>query len=219
METDNTALTEQLYRVFSRYPFPADMQGCPCCVSDEHLLLLRSKPLRKLGDHELSRYAFKAMTTWGTTKDFKYYLPRLFEFYVSGRDNFDARLLMDKLSYGGWRNWPLQEQEAIVAYVLNWWQGFANTFLFSLDTINRLYGLLDNTEVLLNVFSVDLHSENFRNFIDFTHENYHNRDCWMLREWIDSKQEMMEAAFFHFETSDPAFAGKISDTLYLLEHS
>lgn len=212
-------LTEELYRVFSRHPFPAGMEGCPCCVSDEHLRLLRSKPLRQLGDHELSRYAFKAMTTWGTTENFKYYLPRLFELYMWGRDSFDARLLMDKLSYGGWRNWPSEEQETIVAYVLNWWKGFANTFSFDLDTINRLYGLLGDTEVLLEPLSLEIHHENFRNFIDFTYENYHERDCWMLRDWIDSKQEMMEEAFFYFEKSDPVFARKISDTLYILEHS
>lgn len=219
METKEDELIEQLYRIFRRYPFPAGMEGCPCCVSDRHLLLLRSKPLRQLGDHELSRYAFKAMTTWGTEKDFKYYLPRLMELYVSGRDNFDARLLMDKLSYGKWRTWPADEQEIIVAYLLNWWKGFANTFSFDLDTINRLYGLLGNTDVLLNTFSVEIHSENFRNFIDFSYKNYHERDCWMLRDWIDAKQEMMEEAFFHFEKSDPAFARKISDTLYILEHS
>ncbi len=219
METKEDELIEQLYRIFSRYPFPARMEGCPCCVSDGHLRLLRSKPLRQLGDHELSRYAFKAMTTWGTAEDFKYYLPRLMELYVSGRDNFDARLLMDKLSYGKWRTWPADEQEIIVAYLLNWWKGFANTFSFDLDTINRLYGLLGDTHVLLNAFSVEIHSENFRNFIDFSYKNYHERDCWMLRDWIDAKQEMLEEAFFHFEKSDPAFARKISDTLYILEHS
>lgn len=219
METDNNALTEQLYRIFSRYPFPANMQGCPCCVSGEHLQLLRSKPLRQLGDHELSRYAFKAMTTWGTTEDFKYYLPRLFDLYVSGGDNFDARLLMDKLSYGGWRQWPAEEQEAIVAYVLNWWKGFANTFSFDLDTMNRLYGLTGNTDVLLEPFSLDISHKNFRNFIDFTYSNYHDRESWMLKPWIDSKQELMEEAFFYFEKSDPVFARKISDTLYIMDHS
>jgi hypothetical protein len=219
METKDDALTEQLYRIFSRYPFPGGMQGCPCCVSDEHLQLLRSKPLRQLGDNELSRFAFKAMTTWGTTEDFKYYLPRIMELYVSGRSHFDADLLMDKLNYGGWRKWPADEQEAIGAYLLNWWNGFANTFSFSLTTMNRLYGLFGDTDLLLQPLSLDIHSENFRNFIDFTYTNYHDRDIWMLRSWIDSKQETMEEAFFHFEKSDPLFARKISDTLYIMDHS
>lgn len=219
MEANDEALIEQLYRVFSRYPFPADMAGCPCCVSSEHLQLLRSKPLRKLGDQELSRYAFKAMTTWGTTSDFKYYLPRIMELYVSGRDSFDARLFMDKLSYGGWRTWPADEREIIVAYMLNWWKGFANTFSFDLDTINRLTGLVDDRELLLEPLSLNLHDENFRRFIEFVYHNYHDRDLWLLRDWIDSRQELMEEAFFYFSEKDPVFARKISDTLYIIQHS
>ena len=219
MKNTGDALIEQLYRTFSRYPFPAGMQGCPCCVSDEHLQLLRSKPLRQLGDHELSRYVFKAMTTWGTTEDFKYYLPRVMELYMSGGSDFDADLLMDKLSHGEWRKWPADEQEAIGAYLLDWWNGFANSFSFSLTTMHRLYGLLGDTTVLLEPLSLDMYGENFRNFIYFTYANYHDRGIWLLKHWIDSKQEVMEEAFFHFEKSDPVFARKISDTLYIMEHT
>lgn len=211
-------LTERLYRVFSRYPFPSDMEGCPCCVSDEHLRLLRSKPLRQLGGEELSRYVFKAMTTWGTEDDFKYYLPRIFELYISGWDGIDTFLVLDKLLYGKWQKWPEEEQEAVRDYVLNWWGGFANTFSFLPKTLDRLSLLVDDTECLLAPLHLNIHDDNFRRFIDFAHDHYHDRDYGVLKNWIHSQQELIEKAFFHFTETDPLFARKISNTLYIVEH-
>lgn len=216
--TTEDLLTERLYRVFSRYPFPSGMEGCPCCVSGEHLRLLRSKPLRRLGSEELSRYVFKAMTTWGTEDDFKYYLPRIFELYISGWDNTDTFLVLDKLLYGQWQKWPEEEQEAIRDYILNWWRGFAHTFSFLPKTIDRLYILFGDTECLLEPLRLDIHDENFRRFIDLAHDHYHDRDYSILKHWIHSQQELIEKAFFHFDGTDPLFARKISNTLYIVEH-
>ena len=70
---------ENLYSTFSIYPLNSKMEGCPCCVSDADKEKIHSKQLRELEEEDLSRYVFKAMTTWGDTDDFKHYLPRIFE--------------------------------------------------------------------------------------------------------------------------------------------
>ena len=78
--TDNLKISiESLYSIFSIYPFKSTMDGCPCCVSDSDKEKIHTKQLRELDGDDLSRYAFKAMTTWGDTDDFKHYLPRIFE--------------------------------------------------------------------------------------------------------------------------------------------
>jgi hypothetical protein len=215
---DHTAI-EQLYSLFSHYPFPAGMQGCPCCVSNEHLLLLRSKPLRQLGDTELSRYAFKAMTTWGTEMDFKYYLPRLFELYLSGGDDMNAFVLMDKLSYAGWHTWPPEEQEAIKLVLLNWWKKLANGPLFCLDTLNRIRELHGDTDLLLEQWDLTFDGRGFRNFIEVTYNHFSESKNDWIRNWIRHRKELIEQAFFYFEQGDADFAKKISDTLYIIEHT
>ena len=54
---------ENLYTTFAVYPFKSTMEGCPCCVSDSDKENIHSKQLRELNEDDLSRYAFKAMTT------------------------------------------------------------------------------------------------------------------------------------------------------------
>ena len=64
------------------------IEGCPCCVSGSDEDNIHSKQLRQLNGDDLSRYAFKAMTTWGDIEDFKYYLPGI----------FSAKIIIDYLS-------------------------------------------------------------------------------------------------------------------------
>lgn len=114
--TVDTAL-ESLYVTFQRYQ-GTHLEGCPHCVSFEDSAALRRAPLRALGG-ELHRYLFKAMTTWGTTEDFKHFLPRLLQLYAYSSDGW---LLCDKLAYGSWRSWPEPEQKAVEGYLLAVWR-------------------------------------------------------------------------------------------------
>ncbi len=119
------AALETLYSVFSGYPLARKIKGCPCCVSDEDKTLLHIRPLRELTAEDLSRYAFKALTTWGTENDFKHFLPRLLELAADPYDlsgEIDVEVLFGKLSYAKWRNWPLEEQQAVGLYFSALWQ-------------------------------------------------------------------------------------------------
>ena len=104
---------ERLYEVFSRYPCPKHLEGCPCCTSAEAGELLVRTPLRRIPAPDLEHYAFKALSTWGTLDDYKYFIPRILELTEDGSLLCDTEITLGKLPYGNFRDWPSDEQEAI----------------------------------------------------------------------------------------------------------
>jgi len=107
---------EHLYRVFSRYPLPEQIPGCPCCVGEEDQQKLHSQSLRELSDDDLGLYATKAMTTWGGVDDYRHFLPRLFELSLTtahGYLGLDADMIGGKLGYGDFSSWPEAERRAV----------------------------------------------------------------------------------------------------------
>jgi hypothetical protein len=102
-----------LYAVFGRYPLRA-IEACPCCASSEDVSRLSRLPLRQLSNAHLSPYAAKALTTWGDERDFKHFLPRLFELAVDADTwPLDLPHLAVKLRYAEWSVWPESERAAI----------------------------------------------------------------------------------------------------------
>jgi hypothetical protein len=113
---------ERVYNVFSRYSRPTQLEGCPCCTSPAESQSLVSKPLRALTAPELERYAFKALSTWGTLNDYRYFLPRILELTEDGSLLCDAEITLRKLHYGGFQDWPPDERQAVRDYVFGVWR-------------------------------------------------------------------------------------------------
>lgn len=126
MSNDLAQSVERLYTVFGKYGLHAPVSGCEHCVMREDIAHIQAKPLRKLDAVDLSKYAFKAMTTWGEEKDFKYFVPRLFELgadeILQGVGEFQLESLFGKLEYAQWKNWPADEQKAIQDYLFCLWR-------------------------------------------------------------------------------------------------
>lgn len=116
------AAVERLYSVFAAYPLHTLMESCPHCVDAAEQRKLGEQPLRFLSPDTLSRYAFKALTTWGTPKDFKHFLPRLFELLAIDPTWIDAEVLIGKLDLARWTDWPPAEQETVQEYLSALWQ-------------------------------------------------------------------------------------------------
>ncbi|MEO6060387.1 MAG: hypothetical protein ABIQ99_00440 [Thermoflexales bacterium] len=113
---------EQLYAVFFGYPLLEHIDGCSHCVFDRDHALIHSVPLRALSDHDLGKYAAKAMTTWGDSRDFRHFLPRLMELHAqSTLDPTNDEITFGKLRYADWHTWPTLEQDAIRAYSMSLW--------------------------------------------------------------------------------------------------
>ncbi len=118
----DAAITE-LYRVFKPYRLGEDFCGCGDCVAPRDSELLASKPLADLDVSDLNRYAFKALTTWGTERHFKHFLPRLLELTLDKYLAFDfPEVIFEKLTYAKWSTWPNVETNAIRSFLVAFWK-------------------------------------------------------------------------------------------------
>ena len=98
--------------------------GCSHCVSPHGIPeRLASAPMDDLDVSDLNRYAFKAMTTWGTERHFKHFLPRLFELAFDNYLSFEfPEVLFGKLSLANWSTWIPAEQDAVQSYLFAFWK-------------------------------------------------------------------------------------------------
>lgn len=94
------AALEQVYRRFARYRLRQPLEACPCCITPAENALLWTVPLRQLSEEQLRRYAFKAITTWGSAEDFRYFLPRLLHLASQPASKIDKEVSSVK---SGWR--------------------------------------------------------------------------------------------------------------------
>jgi hypothetical protein len=78
-------------------------------------------PLRRLDGDALGFYAFRALTTWGDDTTLRHFLPRLLELVQAKEIWVDFEIILGKLSYGGWGQWPQAQREVIVEWMMSWW--------------------------------------------------------------------------------------------------
>ena len=117
------AAIEDLYLVFRRYGLRSRLDACPCCTTDADQARIHSRSLRALTPDDLEHYVSKAMTTWGDEDDFRHFLPRVLELAVSNDSiSFvNTEIILDRLAYAGWRDWPGAEQAAVESFLsLRW---------------------------------------------------------------------------------------------------
>lgn len=126
--SDTTPLNdaiESLYVAFSQYRLRERIAACNHCHDSDDDRLLRSKKLRELETQELHHYIWDAMTSWGDDYDFRHFLPRILEIYALD-ENLTAQfvnpeIVLGKLQYAKWTNWPAKEQEAVKQYLSALW--------------------------------------------------------------------------------------------------
>jgi len=231
MPTEFEIAIEQLYKTFEKYPFKSTIDGCPCCVSDSDISTLHSKQLRELEDEDISRYAFKAMTTWGDVNDFKYYLPRIFELAATRKLIVDTFVILGKLDYGNWKEWEIDEQNSILQFLKAWWKyDINNASYFDSEVLIELKKQIQDLQGMLNEWNVSIDSQGFKNYVDFVESYYPelkgknksfkdftHDELDTLINWINSNSLKLEEGFFKYESEDEEFSNRISDTLYMFE--
>jgi hypothetical protein len=135
--SDLLSAIDHLYDVFQSYPLRPHVEGCTHCVHPEDHIRLGSKPLRKLIGEDLSRYARKAMTTWGDDHDFRHFLPRILELVATEDASWvavDTQVIFSKLEYGKWLTWPDREQGAVHTYLMALFNHILTRPLSEVDT-------------------------------------------------------------------------------------
>lgn len=128
MQTPLSESIRQLYNCFLRYPLKAKIEGCPHCNLGNSESALHNKSLNDLTWDDLGVYPFKAMTTFGDVDDFKHFLPRILELLATDFFNahYDTELILGKLNYGKWAEWPPEEQAAIRQFLDRWFRTFTS---------------------------------------------------------------------------------------------
>lgn len=112
---------------FAGVPRPERVAGCPHCVTSADEQSLLSQPLRNLPAAALGRYAVKAMSTWGTEADFRYFAPRLLDLTVSGAMSWPGfEIVCRKLAMAGLASWP--EQPAVEEFLRAVWSDTLRQF-------------------------------------------------------------------------------------------
>jgi hypothetical protein len=224
---------EALYRTFSHYDASA-FSGCPCCTSDEHSRYLAGQPLRDIEPSELSRYAFKALTTWGTVEDFKHFLPRVFEVIIDpAAHRIDLAIQFGKLTYGDWNNWPDNERHAIWIFFRTLWRELLANYPYVLDADDCLCGIgnaVDDMTPFLEDWDADRSIPAAQNLADFlfansgSHQNL-NKPAklaslfWKSRpaqaaqvlQWLAAPQRSAYLETVFFQTTDSEIQQRLSD--------
>lgn len=113
---------EALYDRFEAYPLRDPIDACPHCQLDAAERQLHSRPLRELTWADLRAYCPKAITSFGDVSDFKHFLPRILELYVTDHRGAPSCLfvMFGKLDQAEWMNWPTEESSAVRALVEIW---------------------------------------------------------------------------------------------------
>lgn len=115
------AATKELYAVFARHRRAANIEGCPCCVHESDKAALRDAPPQELAADELAHFAFKAMTTWGSSADYKHFFPRILEIAAledAPHIGLELWLVQEKMQLAGWPSgWTHEEKLAVRQFV------------------------------------------------------------------------------------------------------
>ncbi len=176
---------EDLYRTFSRYN-ATDMTGSDLWkdqlpIWNKEIL---SKPLRELSQEDLVIYAGKAMTTWGSAKDYKHFLPRILELTAALNSPLGIDNVLGKLEMTDWNNWPPHERSLIHEYMVALWENIIN----------------DNSQSVEN---------EFKEYMSFLFEHYPNVSH-LLKIWetAESKASIKHLANYIVEYSQLLFRDK-----------
>jgi len=132
---------DNLYAVFAHCRIGDDFTGCDCCVDAKHSARLAASPLHELTYDDLERYSRKAISTWGNSRHFKHFLPRLLELTIDHRDDFfDLAIVFGKLKYAQFDEWPERERGSVDRFFDEYWKNqladpIIGAFEDSIDTV------------------------------------------------------------------------------------
>ena len=120
-----TEAVARLYQVFAGRPRRAGIEfdASDQDTSPQDRRELAHTPLRDLKAELLSTFVLNATSwTWGTPDDVWYYLPRILELVAAGELAAGDLWSLFRVTGQYWRNWPHDQQEALVRYMMALWR-------------------------------------------------------------------------------------------------
>lgn len=108
---------ERSYAAFAAMPRPEKLEASPVHDADDILRTLTSAPLRDLTDQQLALYSHSVITTIGDDRDFRHFLPRIFELSVGPAwTGAEPAVIASRLNMASWRDWPEEQRSAILQF-------------------------------------------------------------------------------------------------------
>lgn len=227
---------EKLYGVFQIYPLNPAIDKCDCgCIPEEEGSKLYAKPLRELTEDNLNYYRTKAMTTWGELDDYKHFLPRIFELFAKegSSSGLDLDEIINKLKYGKWESWPIEERQAIIEMVRSSWICYANqknSEIWKFDF--EAYCFFLNFKEMMDLWKPSINPIGLKNFVRFFYFNGNELGSVFRKLNIEIEEierhfhsffkkenltEVLEKEFFKIENEDQEYSEKISVVLQMIE--
>ncbi len=122
MRDDLKVAVEELYLAFARVPLTDQVDYCDHCVAPEQVAVLRRTPMRQLTSEHLGPLLSKAMSTWGDSRYFKHFLPRLLELVAAGEmEDWSYPTFLPSRLKRCWAEGTPGEQHAIAGFLQAWW--------------------------------------------------------------------------------------------------
>ncbi len=211
---------DNLYNVFSEYTIQGKLRerSCYCCVIDEEIRQLLSKPLKELTKKDISHFMTSAITTFGDLEDYKHFLPRILELMINNDNVLDDFLTYEKLNYSKWQKWEAKEILPIKFY-------FKALLIDALEKNKEsiddcvLLNLKYNDFEMLSEILLNTNSEKFiKNIIENTLcTNAFPLDK-RLTELFSDKKILDKIEVLFFEENDIIEANRISIAYSILEN-
>jgi hypothetical protein len=107
---------QRAYAAFAHVPRPMSLDASPLRDAKTILRDLTAVPLRQLSPEQIGYFASCAMTTVGTTDDYRHFLPRILELAVRSGSAFgtEPESVANKLVYAEWSTWDEAERAAVI---------------------------------------------------------------------------------------------------------
>ncbi len=229
MKTKLKTSIDNLYKVFSKYGLNVTTlrnSSCPCCVTDEEIKEIATKPLKQLSGDELGHFSRSAISTFGTLEDYKHFLPRILEcMQYPNTDLLFDFTCFEKLKYTEWETWPMEEQKAIESYIETLWYTVINdenTTDYQVEGVMNIvlkYGYLDRSllewsksETMKSILFI---VEGVLNGFSF---EVKDNDYNMISDWLYSNVILSKIENVFFKTEDKMLANRISNAHTILEN-
>lgn len=112
---------ERSYAEFANVACPRKLDASPLRDANEILRMLTSASLRELEGEKVGPYSSWAITTVGNGRDYRHFLPRIFELAVTDPVWLGAEppVMASKLNMAEWRTWPSEQQGAVLHFFLS----------------------------------------------------------------------------------------------------
>lgn len=114
--TEIRAAIERVYEAFAHDTLAKPLDACEHCFTDNDINYLETTPLRSFSSGDCYTIAHKLVSTLGTEKDFRYFLPRLIEHKAQGGMFVIFAGFLEKLIEAA-KCWP-SEDVRVVYYAL-----------------------------------------------------------------------------------------------------